>query len=152
MRRIARRALALLALGVLLAGCGGEAPYAVEDARTLLDAGLFDSGMAPVESHLAALLYGVEEETIQACVCYMSANTAASADELTVLILTDEDAARAAETACQRRIEAQIQDFRNYTPAVVPRLEAAVIRRIGNTVLLAVGDPERLPAAVDGLH
>lgn len=143
----------MLVVLLLLCGCtAGETPYTVGDAQILLEAGLFNGDMGSVDKAVAAQLYGIDEAVIQDCVCYMAANTASSADELTVLILTDEAAAGLAEAACQKRMKNQIEASRSYAPAVVPRLENAVIRRSGNTVLFAVGDPERLAKAVDGLH
>ena len=145
--------LCLLILFMMLCGCtAGETPYTVSDAQILLDADLFNSDMGPVDKHIVSQLYGIPEDTIQDCICYMAANTASSADELTIFVLTDETAAKSAEAACQKRAENQIEVSRDYAPAAVPRLENTVIRRIGNTVLFAVGDPERLSEAVDGLH
>ena len=43
-------------------------------------------------------------------------------------------------------------DAEDYAPAAIPHLEAAVIRRAGSTVLLAVGDPSGVAGAVDDLH
>ena len=153
MKRVMLCALALL---TLLAGCSGSGgaarPYTPDDAQTLLDAGLFNGDMSLLDdSGIVALLYGVDETAIQACVCYIAANTAVSSDELTVLILTDEEAAIAAETACRARVEYLIDTAREYTPAAVPRLEAAVIRRVENTVLLAAGDPDKMEEAVNNL-
>ena len=143
----------MLILLLLLYGCTArETPYTIGDAQILLESGLFNGDMGPVDKVVVSLLYGIDENAIQDCICYMAANTAASADELAIFILTDADAARLAESACQKRAEAQIEASKNYAPAAVPRLENAVIRRIGNTVLFAVGDPEWLPEAVDGLH
>ena len=147
------RLLYMLILLLLLCGCtAGETPYSVSDAQILLDADLFNGDMGLVDKDIVSQLYGIDEDAVQDCICYMAANTASSADELTIFILTDEDAARLAEDACQKRVENQIEASRNYAPAAVPRLENAVIRRSGNTVLFAVGDPKRLLGAVDGLH
>ena len=145
--------LCMLILLMLLCSCtAGETPYAVSDAQILLEAGLFNGDMGPVDKAIVSQLYGIDEKVIQDCICYMAANTASSADELTIFVLTDVNAARLAEDACQKRVETQIEASRDYAPAAVLRLENAVIRRIGNTVLFAVGDPERLPEAVDELH
>lgn len=145
--------LCVLILLLSLCGCtAGETPYAVSDAQILLEAGLFNGDMGPVDKRVVSQLYGIDEAAIQECVCYIAANTASSADELTIFILTDAAAAQLAEAACQKRADDQIEASRDYAPAALPRLENAVIRRIGNTVLFAVGDPERLSAAVDELH
>ena len=149
MRRMIGCALALL---VLLTGCSGEAAYTADDVQALLDAGLFEGDMEAVDSAVAPLVLGVDAGSVTDCVCYMATNTAASADEAAVLILTDEAAAQAAEDALRQHLASRLEDSQRYAPAAVPRLEAAVLRRSGNTVLLAVGDPDRLEAAVDGLH
>ena len=145
--------LCMLILLMFLCGCTvSKTPYTISDAQILLDADLFNGDMGPVDKHIVSQLYGIDEDTILDCICYMASNTASSADELTIFILTDENGARLAEKACQKRAENQIETSRNYAPAAVPRLENAVIRRIGNTVLFAVGDPEWLSKTVDGLH
>ena len=145
--------LCMSILLVVLCSCvASETPYTIDDAKALLEADLFNGDMGPVDKYLAAQLYGIDEDTILDCVCYVAANTASSADELTIFILTDENEARLAEETCQKRIENQIEASRNYAPAAVQRLENAAIRRIGNTVLFAVGDPEWLPKTVDRLR
>ena len=144
-----------LALGLVLTGCGAQKKaqgYTVEDAQVLLDSGVFNGDMAQISGDMVALLYGIDGETVTDCVSYQAVNTSVSADELTILVLTDEEAAQAAEAACERRLDAQLEQCRDYTPAAVPRLENAVVRRMGNTVLLAVGDPNTLSAAVDQLE
>ena len=145
--------LCMLILFMLLCACtADETPYSIDDAQILLEANLFSGDMGPVDKHIASQLYGIDEDIIQDCICYMASNAASSADELTIFILADENGAKLAEEACQKRVENQIEASRNYAPAAIPRLENAVICRIGNTVLFAVGDPEWLAKTVDELH
>ncbi len=148
-----RMTAAILLLALLMTSCGKEArrPYATADAQALLDAGAFNGEMERVEGAFVTLVYGIDQESLTDYVSYQAMDTAVSADEVTVLILADEEAAKAAEAACRKRVESQIENCRSYAPAALPDLEAAVIDRVGNTVLLAVGDPERLPEAVKGL-
>lgn len=154
-----RKKLALLfaaLMAVSLVGCSSSAPktpaaYAVEDAQVLLDAEVFNGDMAEIDLDTVAMLYDIDRDTIQDGVSYLATNTSVSADELTILILTDEAAAQTAETACEKRLDNQLKTAKDYAPAAVPRLEGAVIRRLGNTVLLAVGDPSKLPGVVDQL-
>ncbi len=146
---------AALVLPLILCACGGaptETAYTAADAETLLASGAFDRSMAPVDGEVIAALYGLDGATVEDCVSYLATNSSVSADELTILVLTDEQAAKAALEACQSRVKSQIAVCESYAPAAVPRLEGAVIRQSGNTVLLAVGDPEILPGAVDALH
>lgn len=147
--------ICIAALALTMCACGpdgGQQPYELQDADTLLASGAFDPSMGPVEPQAVAVLYGLDPATVEDCVSYMAANTSVSADELTVLVLTDEQAAQAALEACQARVDSQIAVCESYCPAAVPRLEGAVIRQAGRTVLLAVGDPALLPGAVNGLH
>lgn len=145
--------LPALALVLLLTACGGNGPavFSADDAQTLLDAGLFSGEMEQVDSYIVSMLYGIPEEDMSDCVCYMAINTSVSADEVTVLVLTDEAAAKTALEACRKRIQDQTASYGLYGPDQVPRLEDAVVRQAGNTVLLAVGDPDRLSGAVDEL-
>lgn len=143
-KKILSAALALL----LLCSCGsggGKTPYTTAQAEELLNCGAFEAAqMAPVDAYVIAALYGLDESTITECAAYLATNTSVSADELVILILTDEDAAVTAEEACKARVDAQIAVCKSYAPAAVTRLEQAVISRRGSTVLLAVGDGEVL--------
>ena len=143
--------MAVLAL-MLLCSCGSKekAPYTLADADTILNSGAFDgSEMAPIDGFVVSILYGIEESTISECAGYMAVNTSVSADELVVLLCTDEAAAIAAEDACKARIAAQLAVCETYAPAAVPRLEQALVSRRGNTVLLVVGDPDVLSTLND---
>lgn len=142
---------------VLMTSCGpnqpAASPFTLDDAQTLLDAGLFNGDMGRIDDpYIIAMQHHVDEDTIRECISWQAANTSESADEVTVVVFSDEAAAINAEAGFQERIDDQISTAADYAPAAVPRLKAAVIRRIGNTILLAVGDPDRLAEAVDSLH
>lgn len=155
MKQIRYILLPALALAFLLCACSssgeGLAAYTTADAQSLLDAGVFDGEMEPVDAYIISMLYGIDEETIADCAGYLAIDTSVSADELTVLVLTDEEAARAAADACEKRVERQIDTCSAYCPDQVPRLEEAVILRRGCTVLFVVGDPDTLPQAMTDL-
>ena len=155
MKRIGYIILPVLMLVLLLGACASSeeclAAYAAADAQKLLDAGVFDGEMEPVDAFIVSMLYGIDEKDITECACYLAIDTSVSADELTVLVLTDEAAAQAAEAACWERVESQIDSCAAYCPDQVPRLEDAVILRRGCTVLLAVGNPNKLPQALTEL-
>lgn len=152
--KLKRILLLAVSAALLLAGCSAPTPsaFSTGDADALLAAGLFDEGMAQVDASIVAMLYGIDEATITSCVSYQTTNTSVSADELTILVLKDEAATQAAVAACEKRVDSQLEICRSYAPQAVPRLEGAVVRQLGNSVLLAVGDPDQLPAAVDGLE
>lgn len=135
-----------------LASCGQNTElYTTGDAQALLDAGVFDGDMVKVENFPSAL-YGIESKSVADCVSFRAANTAASYDEVTVLILNDVGTAENVVKALREIVESEIENAKSYCPSAVPHLQAAVIDRIGNTVLFAVGDPDALPDAVGNLH
>ena len=141
---------------LLLCACGGtdsgsKAAYSAQNAQDLIDAGAFTGEMEEVDGDVAAALYGLDADTVAECRCFMAVNTAVSADEVTVLVLTDEKAADAAVAACKARVDSQIESCTDYAPAAIPGLENAVILQRGCTVLFAVGDPDKLPQALSEL-
>jgi len=143
--------LLLLAL-VMLTGCGaGEAPlFVTEDVERLLEADAFPgSEMEPLDSDILVMLYGIDGTTVTDCVGYLAGNTAVSADEAAVFVLTDEAAAAAAEEACRNRVAAQLAMSRTYCPDAVPRLNDAFVARRGNTVALAVGDAKIIASVLE---
>ena len=147
-----RTVTALLLLALLLCGCSGkkEAVYTVGQADAILNSGAFEgSDMAQVDSSVAALLYGIDAGKLTDSVCYMAANTSVSADELAILVCQDEESASAAVEALQNRVKNQIAVCQTYAPAAVSRLEKAIIRQRGATVLYAVGDPDVLSGLKD---
>lgn len=148
-----RKAFIAVALAALvLAGCASASrPYTVADADTLMDAGIFSGDMAKVTSPAMAARYGVDAGDILDFVSYQSTNTAVSCDEVTVLVLKDQDAAVKAEDACRERIADELENARSYTSAAVPSLEAAIVERVDNTVLLLVADPAKAAKAVEDL-
>ena len=145
---------ALLAVLLLLSGCGKKSEktaYTAQDVTALMDAGAFSGDMEQVDGAVAAALFGLDSNTVVEITCYMATNSAVSADEVAVFVLTDEAAAKAASSACQAHVDSRTESSSQYCPDQVPKLEAAVIRRLGSTVLLAVGDTEVLSTAVDEL-
>ena len=148
-----KAAWAGLLLLALLAGCSAKPRlYNPHDAQVLLDVNAFNGEMEAIDADMIPLLYGLDPDSVVEGACYMAVNTSVSADEVAVLVLTDEEAARAAQEAFQQRVDDQLKTCQAYAPAAVPSLEAAVIDRVGNTVLLAVGNPQTLPSAVSNLR
>ena len=159
---IRQRAAVLLLALLTLSGCGAKGqspanspeaarPYAVGDALTLVEAGTFDGQMAEADQWVLAPQYGVDPATVVESAWYTAQDTSVSADEVAVFILADNAAAQAAEEACHQRVADQIKVCQTYAPTAIPNLEHAVIDRVDNTVLLAVGNPDRLPKALEEL-
>ena len=95
---------ALLAVLLVLSGCGKKSEktaYTADDVTALMDAGAFTGELEQVDGAVAAALFGLDSSTVVEITCYMAINTAVSADEVAVFVLTDGDAAATAESACQ---------------------------------------------------
>ena len=151
-----RLTLTLLIFALLtaaLAGCAGAGrEYTAGDVQTLLDAGLFEGDMMEVDASAAESICGAAAEDIVEFKSVRAGNTAVSCDEVTVVVLVDGDSAKSAEETLRERLESMTENALAYTPAAVPRLEAAVLPRVGRSVLFAVGDPERLADEVGRLR
>ena len=68
-------------------------------------------------------------------------NTGVSLEELAIFTLTDGEAAEAALTALEYRVEDQKEsaaDYAGYLQNELPKLEGAVTRQQGNSVLLVI--------------
>ena len=77
----------------------------------------------------------------------------AGAEEIAVLVLTDEDAAAAALDGLEARVADQKAVLESYQPDEVSKLDSAIVEQRGNSVLLAVAaDAEKARAALDGLE
>mgnify|MGYP003069966306 CR=1 FL=1 len=99
----------------------------------------------------AAALYGIDADTITGSAVYTSLS--AGAEEIAVLVLTDEDAAAAALDGLEARVADQKAVLESYQPDEVSKLDSAIVEQRGNSVLLAVAaDAEKARAALDGLE
>lgn len=128
------------ALLLSLCACGGKeetaAPFSPADATALLESGAFSEALESIDTDVACALYGIDETTVTEAAVYGS--TGATAEELAILVLTDEEAAQAALTALGYRVSDRKSAMADYIPGEVPKLEKAVLEQRGNSVLLVV--------------
>ncbi len=160
-----KKFLPAVLLALLLTGCSaGEAsPSPAESAPALtpqeaaqavLDAGAFSEELEAVDADVAAALYALEPDSIAGTAAYLS--TGATAEECTFLLATDGEAADAALTALQKRVEDQLAALADYQPGEIAKLEKALSgsRPVadGTLVYLVVAEsPDAAQAALDGL-
>lgn len=145
-------AAVLAAALCLLCACSQQTarPYDIDDAQTLLDAGLFSEQLEQLDSSVACMLLGVDESKVDQCAAYLP--TSVNSEALFLFVLSDGEAAGAVETSMRSWLTDQIDSFADYGPDQVPKLEGAVVSVRENTVLLLVGsDPTAAKTAVDGL-
>lgn len=129
------------ALCLSLSACGGEkSPQPFDpaaDAQTLLaTSGLFSESLTQVDKPTACMLYGIDEDLVADCAVY--ASTGATAEELAIFTLSSQDDVETVSTALGYRVEDRIEGLRDYLPDEVSKLENAVIKTRGASVLLVV--------------
>lgn len=145
MRKFLTAALVLtLALG--LSACGGgqnDAPplYTVSHVEAIAEAGAFSEELEEVDADTAFALYrladcGLAREDLKECAVLRSAG--ATCEEGAVLVFTGADKAETAQDALKDYVQSQIDANTDYRPAEIPKLEAALVDRRGETLLLVV--------------
>ena len=135
-----KRALCLCLAAILvllLAACGGKdaaKPYDAGAAEAILASGCFSEQL---EELPATLIYDrLDGESLTSSVVY--ASTGATAEELAVLVCSDEKAAAAAKEVLQARIDAQKAVLASYQPREISKLDNALLEQRGSTVLMVV--------------
>lgn len=134
-----KRIVVLFMMMVLLTGCGKEEKAnidAKEIANQLLNEVSYGGSMDQMNDDMIALLYDVDPADVSKQFVYCS--TDATADEIAVFEATSNDAANRIETVVKQRVEDQKSSFQGYEPKEVEKLEKAVVKRIGNVVILDV--------------
>lgn len=131
---------ALLCLG--LAACGEKtevSPFEADKTpRALMDAGAFSDELEELEETVLLQLYELDESKVTKAVGF--ASTGLTAEEVAVFEMADEQAAQDAEELLQARLEYQIEANEDYRPNEMPKLDKAVIRRRGSTLLFLVAN------------
>lgn len=145
---------AALALVLALSACSGGKTAAGYDpaavSKALLDSGAFSETLEALDADLVPGLYGLETAPEEEAV-YTS--TGATAEEVAVMEFAGQEAADAALKALETRVSDQKDACRDYLPAELPKLEKAVVKESGKTVLLVVAnDYEKARSALDGLE
>ena len=144
-----------LMLGIIcacgLTACGEqkseETPKAqrfeLELVESMVQAGAFSEELEELDADTAFMLYkladyGLVREDLTDAAVVRSAG--ATCEEGAVLLLADEEKAGAAAEAMGDYLESQIESNENYRPNEIPKLEGAVLKTQGNTLLLAVAN------------
>lgn len=156
MKKLMTRLLpGLLALCLCLSACGGGGSAKSYDpaaaAQTLMDSGAFTDTLEQLDKDTAAALYGIDAASITDCAVYASLSM--GAEEIAVLTLTDEAAAKTAKTALDKRVADQTAALESYMPGEVDKLNHAIVEQSGNTALLVVAaDADLARSTLDGLN
>lgn len=147
-----RLLLPALALGLLLTACGGgssaQQPYdPAAVSQALLDSDAFSEPLDEMDADIACgALYRIDAQSVTGCAVYTSLT--AGAEELAVLTLSDEEAAKTALSALEQRVADQKEALRSYQPEEVAKLDQAIVKQQGNSVLLVVAADQKAAQAV----
>ena len=133
-----------------LTACGEKAQEAPQEQKfetTLVEAaaqvGAFSEELEELDADTAFMLYkladyGLVREDLTDAAVVRSAG--ATCEEGAVLLFADEEKAGTAAEAMGDYLESQIESNENYRPNEIPKLEGAVLKTQGKTLLLAVAN------------
>ena len=141
MKKLLILALALSLALCALVGCGGQKPVQFdpqEAADALLDSKAFSDILSPIQPGIAAMLYKVPSESVDACSVYCS--TGATAEEIAVFRCRDEASAATLKQAAQQRLQEQKDAYESYAPQEIPKLDNALLRASGVYVVCVVAE------------
>ena len=141
----------------LLAGCGGgesaQTPYdPAATAQALLDSAAFSEPLEEMSLDLVCgALYDIDAANVTGSAVYTSLT--AGAEEIAVLTLKDEDAAKAALEALKTRVADQTEALKDYQPDEVGKLDKAIVEQRANSVVLVVAaDAGAAQEVLSGLY
>ena len=150
MRTDFRRAAIFLCLAALLAGCAAgpaELPPAQDLAQALAERAGDREEMTRVPEKVMRKLLMVEPELLAEGALVMDASRATTT-QFAVLTAKDEAAAKRLEEGLRAYQEAVLEQYRNYVPSEVPRIEKALIRRHGAQAVFVICDEPALAEQV----
>lgn len=145
-----RRAAVLLWLTALLAGCAAgpaELPPAQDLAQALAERAGGREEMTRVPEKVMRKLLMVEPELLAEGALVMDASRATTT-QFAVLTARDGAAAKRLEEGLRAYQDAVLEQYRNYVPGEVPRIEKALIRRHGAQAVFVICDDPALAEQV----
>lgn len=108
-------------------------------AKALLEGADFDDDLAPLSEKLLTAQYtGMDTDSLVSWKVYISGT--ASGDELAVFEATDAEAAQRIKAVIDTRLASLIEQYRDYAPDKVQKLENPLLVVEGNYVVLCVSN------------
>jgi len=153
MKRMKFLPVLFLALSLLLSACGGGTasdydPKAVTAA--LKDSDAFSSALEEITADTIPEYFGLNADLIKDSAAYVSLS--AGAEEFAVLVCTGNSEAEQAMDALTKHIEYLKTALKDYQPDEVAKLDNAIIKTRGSSVLLVVpADADAAQAIIDKL-
>lgn len=105
---------------------------------SVLESVSFNDTLSRVNDTLIVSNYNVDPEKVCSATLYIGGG--ATAEEVAVFELADEDYAKDTVKLAKERVENKKNDFRDYMPAEMTKLESPVIIRRGKLVIVCIAD------------
>lgn len=123
-----------------LAACGGEeVSIDIQAAGDALNSEVaFVDTLTQIPAESAVSLYGLEADAVADAVVYVSSG--ATAEEISVWEAASDSDTEAIIEAVTLRMASQAENYADYKPAEVPKLENFVLKVKGNYVAVCVSD------------
>lgn len=141
--------LGMAVLCLLMGACGEKAAQwnVEETAAALVSEGSFEDKMSEASADIFEMLYyGVDMSTVEELSFYMS--TGATAEEVTVVRCSSEEAARKLETIARERVQYLKDSFENYVPKELTKLENPVLKQEGVYLILCISADDNKAAQI----
>ena len=138
-KRIVLAALMLIVTAVIT-GCGGSgANVNTQELADALKAGItYKDDLSAVDLDTAKMFYSFGDADITEAVFYESSG--ATAEEIAVIKCGSDADAGKAEDVLRTRVSEQVESYKDYVPAELEKLNAAVVYRKGSCAVLSVSD------------
>ena len=142
--------VAMLVAVLLTVGCGTAKELNVDDVSAkLLSEITYTDELSEIDLETAQMLFYLDDIQITKAKIYESGG--ATAEEIAVFECASTEDADRVMTAMQTRVEEQKESFRDYVPEELLKLDAAVLVKSRNVVVLSVsGDAETARKIISG--
>lgn len=136
-----KMSVVVLALLLLLGGCGSKELDIDSTVDTLQESGAFAESLLELDASVAMTMYrlsayDLEEADIVHCRVFVAQSVIG--DEMAFFEMSSEEAAQQVYNALSARVNTQAAAFQDYGPEELPKFKQAIITRSGTTVYLIV--------------
>ena len=132
----------------LLWGCSNQESVVIDLGslgKQMQEEIAFDDELNLLGTDMIPALYGIDN----AVEAYVYMGSQATAEEIALFKFANAEDASAGKATLEDHLEKQKQDYANYIPEEVARIEKAVLRQEGNYVLLCVSYDEGVNGIID---
>lgn len=119
-------------------------------AAELLDSQIFEDSLAEIDTETVIKRYGFNSEIIKNIKAYIG--TGATSEEILIIELSDKNGIEEIEKNIEMKIEERKNDFQNYLPQEIFKLENYVLENKGNYIILCISNNYDKAKEVINIH